>query len=209
MRLRRFHKLLLVAVPVLGAISVLLGWRLGIAWGVLFVLVTASPLGWMAWQRKQEVIFYPTHPLTAARMLEMARIRPGEVVYDLGCGHGLLLVEAAKRYKARAFGMDRDPVLVFYARVRALFSGVGRQVHVRRGDLHRADLSRADVVLLYLNQELNHKLQPKLLRELNSAARVVSNHHEMEGWEPEEVQQSARPGELIYLYRIGRWQGRN
>jgi SAM-dependent methyltransferase len=193
MSLRRFHR-------------GLLGVWLGPGWGVGFVVVATSPLAWIGWQRSQQVIFYPTHPVTAERMLELAEIRPGEVVVDLGSGHGTLLLMAARRFGAVAVGVERDPLLVLLTRLRSWWHGLHGRVRVVRGDFGDADLSQADVVLLYLSSALNQALQPRLLNELKPTARVVSNFHGMAGWEPDGTRPSARPGESIFLYHIGHRQ---
>lgn len=170
------------------------------ALGVITLALGATLLLWLAWNRRLEVIFTPSHLETVRSMLEMARIQPGEVVYDLGSGDGRLLILAARRYRARAVGVEFDPVLVWTARLLTRLSGVSQQVRIIRGSLHHAEVSDADVVFLYLNPRTNARLQPRLAKELRPEARVVSHAYSMPGWQPREVRQSYNEGRPIYLY---------
>src|SRR5690606_18356742 len=109
------------------------------------------------------------------RMLELARVQPGELLYDLGCGDGRIVVEAAMAYGARGVGIDLDPARVAEAKDNARRAGVDDRVEIRQGDLFETDLSPADVVTLYLLPEVNLRLRPVLWRDLRVGARVVSH----------------------------------
>lgn len=151
--------------------------------------------------RTPDVIYVPTPQPVVNKMLEMARLRPGQVVYDLGCGDGRIVVTAAKRYGVRAYGFDIDPDRVAEARENAKRNGVEHLVTIEQQDIFQLDLSPADVVTLYLLPELNVKLIPQL-RKLKDGARIVSHDFAMEPIEPDEVVEVAYAGRehLVYLW---------
>ncbi len=135
--------------------------------------------------RKPDVIFVPTPPETVDEMLRQARLKKGDVLYDLGSGDGRIPIAAAKQYGVRAVGIDIDPKLVAEATEAARREGVGDLVTFRLGDMFAADLRGATVVTLYLSDTLNVMLRPKLLRELPVGARIVSHDFRMGDWPPE------------------------
>jgi SAM-dependent methyltransferase len=120
-------------------------------------------------------------------MLRMAKVTSRDVVYDLGCGDGRILIEAAKTYKARGVGLDVDPKRLMEARSKARKSGVLDKVSFRLEDLFEADISRATVVAIYLLPDLNLKLRPKLWKDLAVGTRVVSHGYDMGDWVPDEI----------------------
>jgi len=120
-------------------------------------------------------------------MLDLAGVRAGDVLYDLGCGDGRIVVAAAGR-GARATGIDIDPAPLIFARANARRAGAGVESRVRfvRGDFFQADLRDATVVTLYLSPEVNQRLLPKLLGELAPGSRIVSHKFHMgDAWKPE------------------------
>jgi SAM-dependent methyltransferase len=125
------------------------------------------------------VPYVPTPMPVVRRMLELARVQPGELLYDLGCGDGRIVVEAAMAYGARGVGIDLDPARVAEAKDNARRAGVDDRVEIRQGDLFETDLSPADVVTLYLLPEVNLRLRPVLWRDLRVGARVVSHDFHM------------------------------
>lgn len=125
------------------------------------------------------VPYVPTPMPVVQRMLDLARVQPGELLFDLGCGDGRIVIEAAKQYGARGVGIDLDPARVAEARTNARLAGVEDRVEIRQGDLFDADLSPADVVTLYLLPEVNLRLRPVLWRDLRVGARVVSHDFHM------------------------------
>ena len=151
--------------------------------------------------RNPDVIYVPTPQPVVDKMLEMARVRPGQVVYDLGCGDGRIVVTAAKRYGVRAYGFDIDPDRVAEAKENVRRSGVEHLVTIEQQDIFQLDLSPADVVTLYLLPELNVKLVPQL-RKLKGGARIVSHDFAMEPIEPDEVVEVGYGGRehLVYLW---------
>ena len=135
--------------------------------------------------RKPDVIYVPTPPETVDEMLRQARLKKGDVLFDLGSGDGRIPLAAAKQYGVRAVGIDIDAKLVGEATETAKREGLERLVTFRLGDMFAADLSGATVVTLYLSDRLNVLMRPKLLRELPVGARIVSHDFRMGDWQPE------------------------
>lgn len=138
-------------------------------------------------ERRPDVIFVPTPPETVEEMLRLARIREGDVLYDLGSGDGRIPIRAAQKYGIRAVGIDIDPQLIRVAEGAAREAGVADRVSFRREDLFRARIGEATVVTLYLSDSLNLKLRPKLWRELRPGTRIISHDFRMGDWAPEET----------------------
>jgi len=157
---------------------------------------------WVVWNLKLDVLWQPTDRATVRRMLFLAGVRSGEVVLDLGCGDGRYVVIAAREFGADAVGVEIDPFRVVLGRLWILLAGVRRRARIVRGDMYSADVSSADVVVLFLSPTANLKLQDRLKTEMKPGARVVSYYHPVWGWTPEEVGEAAS-GYPLYLYRIG------
>lgn len=150
--------------------------------------------------RPPEVPFVPSTPAVIDAMLRAAEVTSKDVVYDLGCGDGRILIEAARRYGARGVGIDIDAALIDAARTAAAAAGVADRVTFKVGDLFAADVREATVVTLYLLPSMNVRLAPLLRRQLRPGARVVSNSFDMGDWTP-----TARiPVEstAVFLWRI-------
>ena len=118
-------------------------------------------------------------------MLELGAVGPQDVVYDLGCGDGRIVIEAARRYGARAVCVDIDPERIAEARANAATAGVLERIRFRQEDLLATELAGASVVTLYLSPDMNLRLRPRLERELAPGARIVSHWHRMGNWRPE------------------------
>jgi cyclopropane fatty-acyl-phospholipid synthase-like methyltransferase len=151
--------------------------------------------------RRPDIHWVPTPPAVVDAMLKLADVKPTDVVYDLGCGDGIIVTTAAQKYGARAVGIDIDPQRVKEATERAQKMGVSDKVEIRQEDLFEADIKDATVVTLYLLQSLNIKLMPKLKKELKPGTRVVSQSFSMgDEWPPEKtVDVDGRP---VYLWTI-------
>jgi precorrin-6B methylase 2 len=150
--------------------------------------------------RKPDVPYEPSPYPVVRAMLELAEVKPGDIVYDLGSGDGRIPITAAREFGARAVGIELDPRLVARARENAQKEGVADRVEFRIGDLFEANIGDASVVTLFLWPEVNIKLRPKLLAELKPGTRVVSHWHDMDEWNPETARSvSGRP---LYLWRI-------
>lgn len=150
--------------------------------------------------REPDVIYVPTPQPVVDAMLEMAKVKKGDVLYDLGSGDGRIPITAAQRYGVRAVGIDIDPVRIAEAEANARKAEVDSLVTFRNEDLFAADFSEASVVTLYLLESLNAKLRPKLLAELKPGTRIVSHAFSIDGWKPEKEQQVE--GNMIYLWTV-------
>ena len=135
------------------------------------------------------------------RMLSLASIRPGETVYDLGCGDGRILIAAVKNYKAKAVGVEISPKLVAQAQERIRKEGVTSDARVVEGDLLETDLTGADVVVIYLATSLNQELRPRMEKFLRPGARVVSHDYAVPGWKPSRIEESDGK-HRIYVYEM-------
>jgi protein-L-isoaspartate O-methyltransferase len=138
------------------------------------------------------------------RMLELAELKSGEMLYDLGSGDGRILVTAVQRFHAKAVGIEISDDLVQKSSERILKLGFQEQARVIHGDLLKADLSPADVVTIYLMTDSNEMLRPNLERYLRPGARVVSHDYPVPGWTAKTVEKAdpGSHGHLIYLYRM-------
>ncbi len=136
------------------------------------------------------------------RMLELANVKPGETVYDLGCGQGRVLITAAEQFHANAVGIEITDRLFRRATDNVALHGLQNRIKVIHGDLLEADLSNADVVTIYLMTNSNESLRPRLEKYLKPGARVVSHEYKMPGWKPTQVEetQANSHAHLIYLY---------
>jgi precorrin-6B methylase 2 len=150
--------------------------------------------------------FDPTPQEVVERMLALAAVKKGDVVYDLGSGDGRILITAAKKYGARGVGFEVDAGLVKLARENARKQGVEKLVEFRQQDFLTADLSQASVVTLYLSQDGNLAVRPQLMHQLKPDARVVSYTFDMGEWQPkisESYRDTAGDTHLLYLWQIG------
>ena len=137
-------------------------------------------------KRKLDVWYVATPHEVVDRMLYEAKIRATDVVYDLGCGDGRMVISAAKQFGTRGVGVDLDPARIREARANAKAQGVEQLVTFRVGDMFETDLREATVVMMYLLPELNRRLKPKLFAELRPGARVVSHDFDMgKDWPPD------------------------
>jgi SAM-dependent methyltransferase len=133
--------------------------------------------------REPDVIFVPTPHEVVDKMLELADVRPGEIVYDLGCGDGRIPVAAAKKFGVKAWGFDINPVRVKESLETVAKNNVKHLVTIKQADVFELDLSKADVITLYLLPQLNVKLIPQL-DKLKPGCRIVSHDFNMEGVRP-------------------------
>ena len=144
-------------------------------WPSLLVLLALILLASILWTDRLGAPWVPTPMRTVRKMLEMAGVGPGDLVYDLGCGDGRTIITAARRYGARAVGIEIDPFRYLWCQLLITVLGLRDQVRVIYGSFYRQDLSEASVVTCYLLQSTNEKLQGKLMRELRPDTRIVSN----------------------------------
>jgi SAM-dependent methyltransferase len=150
--------------------------------------------------------FVPTPQEVVDRMLQMAEVKQDDVVYDLGCGDGRLVITAAKRYGARGVGVDIDPARIAESKAAAKAAGVEHLVEFRQQDALTVDVSPASVVTLYLLTAANLKLRPTLQKTLKPGARIVSHQFGMGEWVPtrtETITDQRGTTRLLYLWVIG------
>ena len=158
----------------------------------------------VAAQRQPDVIYVPTRQSVVDAMLTVAKVKAGDVVYDLGCGDGRIVVTAAK-LGARGIGIDIDPQRVAEANANVERAGVGDRVKILNQDLFTTDFSDANVVALYLLPSLNLKLRPTLWKTLKPGTRVVSHDFDMGDWKADkqiEVTDEDGVDHIIYLWII-------
>src|SRR5690242_15919942 len=136
-------------------------------------------------KRQPDVPYVPTTEPAVKAMLKLADVKKTDVVYDLGCGDGRIVIAAAKDFGARGVGIDINPVRISEAKENAKKAGVGNLVRFEENDLFQADIHEASVVTLFLLSDINLKLRPKLLRELKPGTRLVSNTFDMGDWKPD------------------------
>jgi protein-L-isoaspartate O-methyltransferase len=147
----------------------------------------------------------PTPQFLVDRMLEAGRVKPGDMVYDLGSGDGRVVITAARNFGARAVGVELMPDLVRKARERIQSLGLADRVSIVEGSALRVDLSPADVVTMWFLTNSNDRLRPHLEKQLKMGARVVSNEFPIRGWKPSEMIQ-VKVGKVehsIFVYEIG------
>jgi ubiquinone/menaquinone biosynthesis C-methylase UbiE len=150
-----------------------------------------------------DVPYVPTNMDTVHKMLEMAGVKKGDVLYDLGCGDGRIVVTAAKDHGARGVGIDLNPERIAEAKENARKAGVTKQVQFKVGNLFEADFAPATVVTLYLLPDVNLKLKPQLWRQLKVGTRVVSHAFDMgDDWPPEDTQRVGH--NTVYRWTIKR-----
>jgi SAM-dependent methyltransferase len=153
--------------------------------------------------RDLDVPYVPTPQPVVDEMLKLAQVKKEDVVYDLGCGDGRIVVTAAKQFGARGIGVDIDPERIKDSKANAQKAGVTDRVKFVQSDLFKMDLKEATVVTLYLLPEINLKLRPKLFRELKPGTRIVSHDFDMNEWKPEKtVRVRADREHTLYFWTI-------
>jgi ribosomal protein L11 methylase PrmA len=151
-----------------------------LAFGSLAYTQTSTP----PQQHRVDVPYVPTTDEAVKVMLKLANVSKNDIVYDLGCGDGRIVISAAKEYGARGVGIDIDPERIQEAEANAKKAGVEKLVRFEENDLFDADIHDATVVTLFLLNRINLRLRPKLLGELKPGTRVVSNTFGMGDWKP-------------------------
>jgi SAM-dependent methyltransferase len=151
--------------------------------------------------RSLDVPYVPTPQPVVDKMLDLAKVKKGDVVYDLGCGDGRIVITAVKERGARGVGIDLNPQRIAEAKINAKEAKVEDKVKFEVGDLFKADFSEATVVTLYLLPSVNAKLRPQLWRQLKIGTRVVSHAFDMgTEWPPEKTETVG--GSTVYYWTI-------
>jgi len=149
------------------------------------------------WQKELDTPYVPTPQVVVDRMLDLAQVKAGETVIDLGSGDGRIMIEAATKYGARGFGVEIDPLLVKRSNENARRAGVADRVKFLQQDLFKTDFHEANVLTLYLLPDVNLALRPKILAELKAGARVVSHDYNMGDWRPDAEETIAAPDKKV------------
>jgi SAM-dependent methyltransferase len=154
--------------------------------------------------RAPDVHYEPTPPDVVEVMLRLANVKAGDLVYDLGCGDGRIVIRAVREFAARGVCVDIDPQRVAESRENARAAGVADHIRFLNQDLLVTDLSEATVIMLFLSPALNLAVRPKLLRELKAGARIVSHWHDMGDWKPQKTERVQSDGRErpVYLWTI-------
>lgn len=152
------------------------------------------------------VPYVPTPERVVKKMLELAKAGPEDVVYDLGCGDGRIVITAAKDFSAKkAICIDISDERIKETLENIKKSGVEGKVLVERGNFFEANLSEATIVTMFLLTNVNEMLKPKLEKELKPGTRIVSHEFEIRGWTPKEVVkvEDGNMNHIVYLYIVG------
>jgi len=146
-------------------------------------------------------------PPVVRQMLVLCELKPDEIVYDLGCGDGRVVIMAAQEFGARGVGVELREDLVKQAYEKVFDLGLDSKVKIIQSDLFKVDLTPADVVTLYLTTSANEKVKPKLESELKRGSRIVSHDYEILGWKPSRIDKFCEnprlgyPSHTLYVYR--------
>jgi len=163
-----------------------------------------SPASGQAALRAPDVVYEPTPHAVVTEMLKLAQVGANDVVYDLGCGDGRIVIAAAKQFSARGVCVDIDPQRISESRANAQRAGVAERILFLNQDLFEIAIGDATVVTLFLWPSVNLKLRPKLWRDLKPGARVVSYIHGMDDWPPRKMQtvEGTRGPRKLFLWVI-------
>jgi hypothetical protein len=169
----------------------------------LFAALAAAQFTPQVGQAGKDVIWVPTPDDVVERMLIMAQVTPNDFVWDLGAGDGKIAIMAAKKFGARAIGIEYNPEMVKHANENAQKAGVAGtgqgKATIRHGDIFATDFTQATVITLYLLPALNMKLRPQIL-SMRPGTRVVSHSFSMEDWEADEI--STLDGRRAYFWIV-------
>jgi len=156
-------------------------------------------------QEGKIVPYVPTPQEVVERMLELAQVKKGDVVYDLGSGDGRIVVTAAKKYGVKAIGFEIDPERIKESKENIAKAGVGNLVEIRQQDIRTVDLSGASVLTMYLLPEVNLMIRPNIWKQMKPGSRVVSHDFDMGDWKPlktEHIKDGATWDHTLYLWHV-------
>jgi SAM-dependent methyltransferase len=167
---------------------------------VCSVMLASAPLAAQQGDVHRDVPYVPTPPDVVEAMLNLGGVKKGDIMYDLGCGDGRIVIMAAQKFGATGTGVDIDPERIKEAEENAKQAGVTGRVHFLQKNLFDADFHDATVVTLYLLPAINIKLRPKLLAELKVGTRIVSHQFDMGEWKPDK--QVNMDWRILYLWTV-------
>jgi len=193
------------AAAVLAVLLAIVAWR---SIGGAPEPVRFDPAEFVRPRPKLDAPFVATDYEVVDAMLALAEVRPDDIVVDLGSGDGRILIAAARSHGARGLGVDIDPARIRESLANARAAGVAHRVDFRRQDLFETPLAEADVVTLYLTEEVNRRLRPRILAQMRPGTRVVSHDFGMGEWRPDARERVGAA--TLYLWRVparveGRW----
>jgi hypothetical protein len=176
-----------------------------IALALLLIATVVFNLAVAQAQEGKIVPYVPTPQEVVDRMLELAQVKKGDVVYDLGAGDGRIVVTAAKKYGVRAIGFEIDPQRIKESTENITKAGVGHLVEIRQQDIRTVDLSPASVLTMYLLPEVNLMIRPTIWKQMKPGSRVVSHDFDMGDWKPlktENMKDSSNWDHALYLWHV-------
>jgi tRNA A58 N-methylase Trm61 len=160
----------------------------------------------LAYAQEGKIVPYvPTPQEVVDRMLELAQVKKGDVVYDLGSGDGRIVVTAAKKYGVRAIGFEIDPQRIKESHENIKKAGVEKLVEIRQQDIRTVDLSSASVLTMYLLPEVNLMIRPNIWKQMKPGSRIVSHDFDMGDWKPlktEHIKDGASWDHTLYLWHV-------
>jgi SAM-dependent methyltransferase len=177
-------------------------WRKGACLAQLagFLLLAAVPLA-AQWEEGQgDVPYVPTPPEVVEAMLRLGGVKPSDMVYDLGCGDGRIVIMAAQKFHAHGAGVDINPERIKEAEENARRAGVSDRVRFIEKNLFEAEVRDATLVTLYLLPDVNLRLRPKLLKDLKVGTRIVSHSFDMGDWKPDKTVKA--DGRSLHLWMV-------
>ncbi len=168
----------------------------------LMWIQTAAPV---SAQEGKIVPYVPTPQEVVDRMLELAQVKKGDVVYDLGSGDGRIVVTAAKKYGVKAIGFEIDPQRIKESHENIKKAGVENLVEIRLQDIRTVDLSAASVLTMYLLPEVNLMIRPAIWKQMKPGSRIVSHDFDMGDWKPlktEHIKDGSSWDHTLYLWHV-------
>ncbi len=159
----------------------------------------------VAAQEGKIVPYVPTPQEVVDRMLELAQVKAGDVVYDLGSGDGRIVVTAAKKYGVKAIGFEIDPQRIKESHENIKKAGVEHLVEIRQQDIRTVDLSQASVLTMYLLPEVNLMIRPNIWKQMKPGSRIVSHDFDMDDWKPlktDYIKDGSSWDHTLYLWHV-------
>ncbi|MFA5070018.1 MAG: hypothetical protein WC528_01945 [Patescibacteria group bacterium] len=167
---------------------------------ILYFCLIIVIVGTAAWAGIKAAPWVPTRQKDIKRMLELARIKPSDLVYDLGAGDGRLVVAVAKEYPSKVVGFELSVLPYLVARLRVRLAGFGPRTKILFKDFYHYDVSGADVILCFLTPKAMSRLSPKFSRELKSGARIISYAFKIKDWPIAEISKPQAKDTPIFLH---------
>ena len=170
-----------------------------------FAILSFQAAALVSAQEGKIVPYVPTPQEVVDRMLELAQVKKGDVVYDLGSGDGRIVVTAAKKYGVKAIGFEIDPQRIKESHENIKKAGVEHLVEIRQQDIRTVDLSAANVLTMYLLPEVNLMIRPNIWKQMKPGSRIVSHDFDMAEWKPlktEHIKDGSSWDHTLYLWQI-------